>query len=93
MKPILRPIACITSTGIGRARLPPFSSLAFCTMCIQYFATAAVAGRVIDQLELAVADVVVDRLRHADARPDPARARGPAAAILLAVSIESLPPM
>ena len=29
---------------------------------------AAVAGRVVDQLEFAVADVVVDRLRHTDAQ-------------------------
>ena len=51
-----------------------------------------VARRVIDQLELAVAHVVVDRLGHADANELNPRSRA-SWATLLAVSIESLPPM
>ena len=65
MKPIFRPIACITSTGSAGTGAGVLL-VGGLHLVHPVAGHRAVAGRVVDQLELAVAHVVVDRLRHAD---------------------------
>ena len=92
MKPIFRPIACNTSTGSAGLRTGVLL-VGELHRVRPVAGRAAVAGRVIDQLEIRCRP---RRCRSSWARrrpPGRGRARWASRATLFAVSIESLPPM
>ena len=64
MKPIFRPIAWMTSTGSAGAE-PGVLLVGLADVVGVVAGDRAVAGRVVEQRELGVAQVVVDRLGHA----------------------------
>ena len=91
MKPIFRPIAWMTRTGsAGAGAGVLLVGLADVLGIVP--GDGAVAGRVVEERELGVAEVVVDGLGHADG--DEVEPCSWASLLTLwAVSCESLPPM